>query len=289
MDKRKRNIFALGLLTTFAILVFIWGFYYLLGNPVLQGGMDVVVALENGAGLKRGDKVTHQGVLVGSVKSVRLAADRGVIVELRLNEKLALPADTKALVTGDVFGAHAIELVPGTALVKLEPNDTISGMSAPALTDMAGQLSTRATDVISRFDSLLSPRTVRDLQMTTSVLPSTAVELRAVFAEIRLASAALRRVAEELEGAKSGDALRATLNRVEQSATALTSTANAMERSIGGLESVFRKIDRGEGTLGRLINDTTLHHELTGAAREIRVLAADVRARPRRYINLEIF
>src|SRR5262245_28057809 len=56
-DKRKRNVAALGALTVLAVAVFFWGFYYLLGNPVFKGGMDVVVTLEHGAGIKRGDRV----------------------------------------------------------------------------------------------------------------------------------------------------------------------------------------------------------------------------------------
>ena len=296
-EKRKRNVLALGVLTTIAGIVFLWGFYFLLGTPVFKGGMDVIVLLENGAGLKRGDRVQYQGVNVGSVKAVRLSGGRsGVIAELRLNDRMNLPADTRASVTGDVFGAHVIELVPGSAMVKLEAGDTIRGMSAPALTDIAANLSTRATGLISRADSLFSPQTVRDLQATASVLPSSAVELRAAFAELRLASAALRRTALEVEGAKSGEAVRSAVGRVEESARAMTVTAQAMsvtaqamERSITSLSSVFRKIDEGQGTLGRLVNDTTLYFELNGAARELRVLAADVRARPRRYINLEIF
>src|SRR5262245_44293748 len=289
MDKKRRNVAALGGLTVLAIAVFFWGFYYLLGTPVLKGGMDVVVALENGAGLKRGDRVQLQGVEIGSVKAVRLAGPHGVIAMLRLNDKLPLPADTRARVSGDVFGAHAVELVPGHAMVKLEKGDTIAGLSETDLTDMDGGLGTRATGLLTRADSLLSQETVRDLRATASVLPSSALELRAAFAELRMASAALRRSAEEVEGARTGAAVQSAVTRVEESARALTLTANAMERSATSLASVIRKIDEGHGTLGRLINDTTLYVEFFGAAREIRTLAADVRARPRRYINLEIF
>jgi phospholipid/cholesterol/gamma-HCH transport system substrate-binding protein len=289
MDKKKRNVAALGTLTILAVIVFFWGFYYLLGNPVLKGGMDVVVAMENGAGLKRGDRVQLQGVEVGSVKSVALQGAERVIAVLRLNDKLPLPADTRARISGDVFGAHAVELVPGTAMVKLEKGDTIGGMTEPALTEMAGELGTRATGLLTRADSLLSAQTVRDLRATASVLPSSALELRAAFSELRMASAALRRTTEEVEGARTGAALHAAVTRVEESARALTATANAMERSANSLASVIGKIDQGQGTLGRLINDSTLYLEFFGAAREIRTLAADVRARPRRYINLEIF
>jgi len=288
-DKRKRNVAALGALTILAVAVFFWGFYYLLGNPVFKGGMDVVVALDHGAGIKRGDRVLLQGVNVGSVKDVKLAGPRGVIVTLRLNDRLPLPADTRARVSGDVFGAHTIELEPGIALVKLEKGDTIRGFTAQALTEVAGELGTRTSALLTRADSLFSPQTLRDIQATAAVLPSSAVELRAAFRELRMASAALRRTTEEVEGARSGEALRSAVSRVEESANALTSAARAMETSVASLSSVFQKIDQGKGTLGKLVNDSTLYMEFFGAAREIRVLAADVRARPRRYINLEIF
>src|SRR5687767_13481102 len=296
MEKKKRNVLALGILSTVSILVFIWGFYYLLGNPVLKGGMDVFVALENGAGLKRGDRVQLQGVEVGSVKAVKLAPAGGVVATLRLNDHFPLSADTRARVSGDVFGAHAVEIVPGTALVHLEKGDTIHGMKTPALSDMAGELSARLTALTGRADSLFSPQAVRDLQVTASVMPSSAMELRSAMVELRRAAETLRRTMEEVEGAKSGDALRSTLARVEGSANAMvatanamTATANAMERSVTSLHSVFQKVDQGNGTLGRLVNDSSLYLDLQGAAREIRVLAADFRANPKKFINLRVF
>ncbi len=296
MDRKKRNLAALGALTILAAIVFYVGFYYLLGNPLFKGGMDVIVKLDNGAGLKRGDRVELQGVEVGSVKDVELEGPSRVIVTLRLNDRISLPADTKARITGDVFGAHSIELVPGDAVVKLEKGDTIGGLRERALTELAGDIGTRMTGVLSRADSLLSGQTVNDLRETAAILPASASELRAALTELRGAAAALRRTTQEVEGAKTGEAIRSALTRVDESARALTVTANALERaaaaieqSAGSLASITRKIDLGQGSLGRLVNDSTLYLEFWGAAREFRTLAADVRARPRRYINLEIF
>src|SRR5574339_1153298 len=105
MDKTKRNVAALGALTILAVALFVFGLYYLLGSPLLKGGMNVVVLLESGGGLKRGDRVTLQGVNVGSVRSVELNGPQGVTATLRLDDDLPLPADTRASGMGDVFGA----------------------------------------------------------------------------------------------------------------------------------------------------------------------------------------
>jgi phospholipid/cholesterol/gamma-HCH transport system substrate-binding protein len=296
MDRKKRNLAALGVLTILAAIIFYVGFYYLLGNPIFKGGMDVIVKLDNGAGLKRGDRVVLQGVEVGSVKGVGLEGPSRVIVTVRLNDRFDLPADTKARITGDVFGAHSIELVPGDAVVMLEKGDTIGGLRERALTEMAGDIGSRVSGVLSRADSLLSQQTVSDLRETAAILPGSAVELRAALTELRGAATALRRTTLEVESAKTGEALRAALLRVDESVRGLAVTAAALERaaaavevSAGSLASITRKIDQGQGSLGRMVNDSALYVEFSAAAREFRMLAADVRARPSRYINLKIF
>ena len=289
MDKTKRNVAALGALTILAVVLFVFGLYYLLGSPLLKGGMNVVVMLESGGGLKRGDRVTLQGVNVGSVRSVELNGPQGVSATLRLNDDLPLPADTRASVVGDVFGAHTVELLPGTAMVKIEPGDTLRGANAPALAQTATELSTTARNVLIRADSLLSPQAVADIHATTAILPSSAEQLRAAFTEFRLAAAALKRTTESFDQASTGPALAAAIGRIDETARAMTAVASQMERSLAPLQSVFAKVDQGQGTLGRLVNDTSLYAELNGAARELRALTADIKANPKKYVTIEVF
>lgn len=289
MDKTRRNVAALGALTIMAVVLFVFGLYYLLGSPLLKGGMNVVVMLESGGGLKRGDRVSLQGVNVGSVRSVQLNGPQGVTATLRLNEDLPLPADTRASVVGDVFGAHTVELLPGTAMVKIEAGDTLRGMRAQALAEAATELSATARNVLIRADSLLSPQAVADIHATAAIMPSSAEQLRAAFIELRLAAAALKRTTESLDEASTGPALAAAIGRIDETARAMTAVASQMERSLGPLQSVFAKVDQGQGTLGRLVNDTSLYAELNGAARELRALTADIKANPKRYVTIEVF
>lgn len=289
MDKRTRNLATVGALTVVATALFFWGLFWLLGTPLFRGGLDVTVVLSNGGGLKRSDRVQLQGVAIGNVKDVRLNPEGGVVVQLRLDENLALPTDTRAVVRGDVFGAHVVELLPGSAMLKLSAGDTIRGGASPELSQIATDLSARVESVLVSADALLSPDAVRDVHATASVLPGGAQELRAAFEELRLASAALRRTAERVEVADTGDRLNATISEVERSARALTAAAGRMEESLGSFASVIGKIDTGSGTLGKLVNDTTMYHELNHTLREMRALATDIRERPSRYITVRIF
>lgn len=289
MDKRTRNATALGLLTITAIAIFFWGMYYLLGNPILRGGMDIAIRLTDGAGLKRGDRVHLQGVEIGTVRGVDLTAGNGVVVGVRVRSDLALPTDTRATITGDVFGAHSIDLAPGVSRISLGNRDTILGGAAPQITQIAADLSVRAQAVLSGVDSLLAPDAIRDVKATAAVLPEGAAELRAAFAELKAAAAALRRTAEGVEEARTGTAITGAVAEIEKSAKALTTAVSTVERSFDNFASVMGKIDNGRGTLGRLVNDSTLYLEFNQAIREMGLLAADIRERPGRYISLRIF
>lgn len=289
MDFRYRNVTAIGLLVLVAGVLFFWGLYYLLGNPVLSGGRTVIVALDDGAGLKRGDRVNLQGVQVGSVRAVQLEPPDRVSVELEVDDDVRLPADTRARIRADVFGVHMIDLRPGTALVTLEAGDTIRGAATPTLPDLATELSDAAQSVLNRADSLLAPEAVANVHAVASILPASAKELGAAFTELRHAAASLRRSAQGVESAEVGDALGRALGEMEHSSRAFTSAAVAMESSLVQLGSVLAKIDRGDGTLGRLVNDPTLYSDLRSAVREVGALAADIRARPKRYVSIEVF
>jgi phospholipid/cholesterol/gamma-HCH transport system substrate-binding protein len=296
MDKRTRNPIIIGALTIVSVIVFFAMLYYLLGNHVLKGGTNVVVLMPDGAGLKRADRVQFQGVEVGSVKSIELNPKGGVLVKLRLNKGLPLTTDSKVMVRGDVFGAHTVAVMNGKSAVLLESGDTIRGLTAPELTDIASDLSTRAGALLTSADSLLAPSTVRDLRATAAILPASATELRAALAEIRASSASLRRSMNELEKTAPGPALGSAIHQIDASAASISRASDniataslTLNASLERFNSIVSKIDAGNGTLGKMINDSSLYVETNEAMREIRALAQDIREHPSRYIDLRLF
>ncbi len=289
MKMRKQKLTALGLLVVVTGALFVWGLFFLLGDPVWERGVDLVVVMEDGARLRRGDRVLLHGVEVGSVRGVELRSPRRVVVDLRLRQGILLPADTRAAVQADVFGTGSVDLLPGRAVIALEPGDTIPGATARALPELVADLGDRAGSVLASADSLLSARAVADLHATSAILPASAEALRAAFSELHLATQSLRRTIEGYEEAETGAALTRTLDEIRGSAQAMTRAALALEESFAPLASVLTKVDQGEGTLGLLVNDATLYEEMSNTLREIRVLATDVRERPKRYLGISIF
>ncbi|MFS8638047.1 MAG: MlaD family protein [Gemmatimonadota bacterium] len=289
MDKRTRNLAAIGLLMLVAGGLFVWGLYFLMGNPIWRGTTDVVLMLEDAAGLKRNDRVQVNGVQVGAVREVRLESPSRVRVDLRLDEGIQLPADTRARLKADVFGTTTVELVPGSDARILAEGDTIRGLAVRALPDLVATLGGQAESILTSADRLLAPEVVADLRAVAAAMPAGAQEMLTLLREMRAAAESLRRTAKQVEDAETGAALAASLEELQRSARAFTSAASAMEQSFTSLASIMAKIDSGDGTLARLVNDPGLYAELEGALREVRLLATDVRENPRRYVTIDIF
>ncbi len=63
----------------------------------------------------------------------------------------------------------------------------------------------------------------------------------------------------------------------------------SFERIIGSTDSVFSRLQDGQGTIGRLVGDSTLYVEASKAVAEFRELISDIRANPRKYFKFSVF
>ena len=69
----------------------------------------------------------------------------------------------------------------------------------------------------------------------------------------------------------------------------LRNTAVSADSTFRQVSSIASGIERGEGSLGRLLQDTALYVGLVETNIEVQTLLRDIRRNPRRYINLTIF
>jgi phospholipid/cholesterol/gamma-HCH transport system substrate-binding protein len=55
------------------------------------------------------------------------------------------------------------------------------------------------------------------------------------------------------------------------------------------LNTSLQKINSGNGTAGKLMNDTAFYQNLQGTLKSINTLIDDVKVHPKRYINVSVF
>jgi phospholipid/cholesterol/gamma-HCH transport system substrate-binding protein len=145
--------------------------------------------------------------------------------------------------------------------------------------------------VLSGLEKLLADSTVASAQGSVGEMEALLAELSAVVKEQRSTLRTLTRTlaasADSLEGA-TPDARRAIV-RADSAMAVLARTGEDLDRAAVSLRTLLDRIERGEGTLGRLSTDDALYQNVNRAAESLTTLLDDVRANPKKYINVSIF
>lgn len=128
-----------------------------------------------------------------------------------------------------------------------------------------------------------------DLQNTTQALGETAVTIRRTFAQVDTAigEGRLVRIVDNIERSTAqADSLTAALLVAARDLERTTLVADSAFRNVGAITSALAA---GQGTLGRLLNDTTLYASIVDTNAVLQALLVDFQRNPRKYINLTIF
>ncbi|MGH7677778.1 MAG: MlaD family protein [Gemmatimonadaceae bacterium] len=105
-----------------------------------------------------------------------------------------------------------------------------------------------------------------DSSMTGGELGKIIVDLGAAAAELRVTTSTLSSMSKQLAG-----------------------TQDRLDRFLGSGDSVLSKMNAGQGTLGRLLNDSSLYVGSDSLVVALRGLVNEVRANPKKFFNLRVF
>ena len=62
-----------------------------------------------------------------------------------------------------------------------------------------------------------------------------------------------------------------------------------MTQTLDQLNATLNKVNSGEGTIGKFVNDQALYDSLVDASANLSALLHDIKANPKRYINISVF
>lgn len=128
-----------------------------------------------------------------------------------------------------------------------------------------------------------------NLERSSEAAGQAALTLQRAFAQVEeaIAGGRLVNIVANVERATSRtDSLVALL---VQTSRDLSTTALSADSTFRRVSTIAIDIQQGRGTLGRLLQDTTLYMNLVQTNVEVQTLLRDIRRNPRRYINLTIF
>ncbi|HET7550809.1 MAG TPA: MlaD family protein [Gemmatimonadaceae bacterium] len=317
---KRRDEVIVGVFVTVALIVGVFGTLWL-ARRGLSKSYPMYARFDWGNNLKVGQQVLLAGVQIGFVDQVELNPAGYLDVTMSIDKGRQIPANATAVVQNEgFFGDKSIALHPcgdtpppvdreapaiaGSASEAgephchptsfLPPGDTIpTGRPAPTI-DMiltrVDSMSGALDDVVQSVRiSLVQKGGIDDLRQTIASTNELAQELTRVAAEqskgLSLTLASLRRTANALDSAS----IDSTVQNMQRTTENLAALTNSLKSTTTRLDNVMAKIETGDGTMGRLINDPGVYNELRQSLARLDSLIADVKANPKRYINVKVF
>jgi phospholipid/cholesterol/gamma-HCH transport system substrate-binding protein len=289
---RRREVWT-GVFVIAGVLAVLVALFTLTDAATFRGRYVVTTVVQDAGGIRRGDPVQMRGVNIGRVQRFEMIPE-GVAIRLELEGEYRVPRDSRVhLRSAGMLGGVVAEVDPGRAAEQLRGGDILPGARVDGVFDLAGDVGSRANDVLERLRAALSEQTV-------TALGDGATELRVLLGELNQLAAEQRRGLNELtssltrsaagvERVASGPELARIIARLDAMASETEAVTTSLGRVSASLEVTLARLERGEGTLGRLSVDETLYENISDAAASLDSLLTDVRTRPERYFRVRLF
>jgi len=315
---QKGREIKIGILVLLGGAVLVLGVNYLKGFNPLGGGRAFHAVYENIDGLAVSNPVVVNGFQVGQVASIGFASSGSgdLLVTFIIEQpNLRLSRDSKARIySNDLFGTKAIELLAGRSLEFAEVGDTLQSEIEMGITEAVKMelipLRQKTDQLIAGVDEILInlqtvfedsatqglPQAFESIQRTMQNLENTSATLDLTVSENRSALKGIVDNMEELTGFVNTQqgALSNALGNFSQISDSLadlqlSTTLRKADASITELNRLLEGLNNGEGSLGKLLQDDTLHNGLLATNKEVQNLINDLYLNPQRYVRVSVF
>ena len=273
------GIFVVVCLALIAGLILKFGKY----EKLAKKSYAVTVIFSDVGGIVRDADVLYGGISVGKVGNITLDQE-GVLkvnVQLNLDQTVKIRKDAKFVINqSGLLGDRYIDVTPQSATAEfLKPGDTVDGTASMDLTEaIHGVVDVlhQAGGTIERLD-----KTIQRIDET--VLSTQSLEhIDASLANIEVASSnavgltlSMRSIVDENRGkvdnvltrfSDAADNLSKTSKNVDQLVSAnqddIRAAMKNLAESTAKVNDILARLQNGEGTVGKLLVDPTLHDEI---------------------------
>ncbi len=284
--------YILGIVGLATLILFFWGINYLKGKDLLASQQRFYAIYPKVDGLIESHPVTINGVKIGQVNRIGLHPDRSgrVLIECIVGNQADIPANSTAILAPAGFlGGYQIILVPGNASVLMQNRDTLATEIQTSLPDEIGQqllpLKGQIEGVFARVDTLIGALNLLvDIQNRSQIAQG--------LESLNQAMSNLTAITKNIDEQETS--ITALIHNMRTFSDTLTGLdfAHTLEQTNLSLNALTQLIDTAnqpDGTIGLLLHDEKLYHNLETTTMQLNLLLEDIRTNPKKYVSFSIF
>ena len=304
-----------GLAVLGAVVLFYAGMRFFQDVPLFGGTYHLYTEFGDAGGLSSGNAVRINGVKVGRVERIDLVSDKDQVrIDFYLREDVRVPRGTTAKTSGlSYFGNMSLALLPGPSSNPPLPEGSLvpSASAGRGFEGVIEGLQERAPRLADKLDSVLTQAdvTLEDagatFRFTRTMLGSSNSDLRRTLAAFRSSATTLDQLLQSqrtrltstvsnLEqfsrdlsqfSAENSDSLDLAISNLNSAMNRLDGQLTTLDTTTASLNAIMRKVNQGEGTLGLMVNDSSLYVRLDSAAGNLNHLLKAFQENPSRFLR----
>ncbi len=289
--------FRVGVIVLLGIAVLLGSLYWLQGYKLERNAQKIRVMFADVGTLAVGDRATVSGVHKGKVNNLELTSN-GVQVELLLYRDVHLRRDARFVIKNlGVMGERFIAIDPGKDLLPFDTAATAQGQydtGLPEVMGLLGEMIVELRGMVGSFKrTVASDSTLEKFNRTAGNLEQISKSVSEFISRnqgtLDSTTRNFLKASERLDKMLSSNAgtVDTVVQRIDRVSGKLEVFVNRLDTLSKSVRSFADALENNDGTLQLLMQDRALYDDLRKTATNLDDLVSDIRANPRKYINLK--
>ena len=278
-----------------------WGINYLKGVNLFTPANRFYTEVESTDGLIEAAPVTVNGFQVGQVREINYDYSKNKItVMLALNKDMKVPQGSTINLVSGLMGGASMVLNLGSG-APMEQGSYIPTTDVPGLMDhVTENVMPMVTGMLPKVDSIMN--NVNGLTGDPA-LAAALSRLDGITRQLQISAQQLTMLMNGLNRSVPGvmtnvngitnNLTGATGNLTELSESLkqmpLDETMNKLNTTLANLQTLSEQLNDKNSSLGKIMNDRELYDNANHAIASLDSLLTDIKAHPKRYINVKVF
>lgn len=298
------NEIKIGITVVIAIVVAYFGFRVMRDVPLFASSKVIYTKFDDVTGLLPGNIVVIKGFKVGSVSKMDFIQDEdSTLVTLNIDEDIDIPVGSIAtIVSPGPIGAKYIEIVKSDSDESYKNGDQITGVFGSGILEEFAEKGEELTDdiisTIKNLDTLLVgvnntldgdsqeniKSTLKNISESTGTLDQVIQKSQADITDLINSVNNVMADLDTLSG-DNRENLNSILESLEKTSSELETLSSELNTTSVTLNDILFKINEGEGTFGKMVNDSSLYNNLDSLTFNLSKLIKNIDENPGRYLK----